>query len=80
MDLLPKSKERNNQMSQKKKSAIDPKKAYRLMKRLHKQLGQAVALASEASSLLDYEDEKNPTYGIKFRCEKFIKEIRKEWQ
>lgn len=50
------------------------------MKRLHKQLGQAVALAYEASSLLDYEDEKNPTYGIKFRCEKFIKEIRKEWQ
>ena len=63
-----------------KKPALDPKKAYRLMKRLHKQLGQAVALASEASSLLDYEDEKNPTYGIKFRCEKFIKEIRKEWQ
>jgi hypothetical protein len=68
-------------MSHKKKPALDPKKAYRLMKRLHKQLVyQAVALVSEASSLLDYEDEKNPTYGIKFRCEKFIKEIRKEWQ
>jgi hypothetical protein len=67
-------------MSHKKKPALDSKKVYRLIKRLHKQLGQAVALASEASSLLDYEDEKNPTYGIKFRCEKFIKEIRKEWQ
>jgi len=67
-------------MSRKKKPALDSKKVYRLIKRLYKQLGQAVALASEASSLLDYEDEKNPTYGIKFRCEKFIKKIRKEWQ
>jgi hypothetical protein len=67
-------------MTCKKKPALDPKKAYRLFKRLYKQLGQAVALTHEASSLLDYEDEKKPTYGIKFRCEKFIKEIRKEWQ
>jgi len=59
---------------------LDSKKAVRLIKRLHKQLGQAVALVADASSLLDYEDEKKPTYGIKYRCEKFIKEIREEWQ
>ena len=63
-----------------KSQKLDSKKAVRLIKRLHKQLGQAVALVSDASSLLDYEDEKKPTYGIKYRCEKFIKEIRKEWQ
>ena len=72
--------QQTNQMIHKKKPAIDTQKAFRLLKRLHKQLGQAVALVHEASSLLDYEDEKNPTYGIKFRCEKFIKEIRREWQ
>ena len=59
---------------------LNPKKAIRLIKRLHKQLGQAVALVADASSLLDYENEKKPTYGIKYRCEKFIKEIRQEWQ
>jgi hypothetical protein len=48
--------------------------------KLFKNLGQAVALIEEASSLLDYEDEKNPTYGIKYRCEKFVKKMLKEWQ
>lgn len=40
---------------------------------------EAIHLVTEASSLLDYEDEKNPTYGIKYRCEKFIKKIKKEY-
>jgi len=56
------------------------KKALKLLKKLHKNLGQAVALIDEASSILDYEDEKNPTYGPKYRCEKFIKKMRSEWQ
>jgi hypothetical protein len=42
-------------------------------------LKEATALIADASSLLDYEDEKNPTYGIKFRCEKFLKKIRKDY-
>ena len=52
----------------------------KIMLKLFKNLGQAVALIDEASSLLDYEDDKEPTYGIKFRCEKFMKKMRKEWQ
>jgi len=48
--------------------------------KLFKNLGQAVALINDASSLIDYEDEKNPSYGIKFRCEKFVKKMLKEWQ
>lgn len=51
----------------------------KIMLKLFKNLGQAVLLADEASSLLDYEDEKNPTYGIKYRCEKFIKKMKKDW-
>ncbi len=48
-------------------------------KKLFKDLKEAVALIIDASSLLDYEDEKNPTYGIKFRCEKFLKKIKKDY-
>jgi hypothetical protein len=56
------------------------KKLLRLVKKLHKNLGQAVALIEEASWLIDYEDEKNPSYGIKCKCVKFIKKMRKDWQ
>ena len=48
-------------------------------KKLIKDFKEAVALIMDASSLLDYEDEKNPTYGIKFRCEKFLKKIKKDY-
>jgi hypothetical protein len=47
--------------------------------KLIEDLKEATALIADASSLLDYEDEKNPTYGIKFRCEKFLKKIRKDY-
>jgi hypothetical protein len=56
------------------------KKLLKLVKKLHKNLGEAVALVDDASSLLDYEDDKKPTYGIKYRCEKFMRKIRQEWQ
>lgn len=36
---------------------------------------QAVVLVREASGLVDYEDEKDPTYGIKYECEKFLKMV-----
>jgi hypothetical protein len=52
----------------------------KIMLKLFKNLGQAVALIEEASWLIDYEDEKNPSYGIKYKCVKFIKKMRKEWQ
>ena len=42
-------------------------------------LKEAIDLVADASSLLDYEDEKNPTYGIKFRCEKFLRKIKKRY-
>ena len=44
-----------------------------------KDFKEAFYLIEEASSLLDYEDEKNPTYGIKYRCEKFLKKVKKRW-
>jgi hypothetical protein len=47
--------------------------------KLVKDFKEAVALIMDASSLLDYEDEKKPTYGIKFRCEKFLKKIKKDY-
>lgn len=62
------------------KNTLNQKKLLKLAEKLHKNLGQAVALIDDASSLLDYEEEGNPTYGIKYRCEKFIKKMRKEWQ
>jgi hypothetical protein len=52
----------------------------KIMLKLFKNLGQAVALIEEASWLIDYEDEKNPSYGIKYKCVKFIKKMRKDWQ
>ena len=55
------------------------KKLLKLVNKLHKNLGEAVALIDEASWLIDYEDEKNPSYGIKHKCVKFVKKMRKEW-
>ena len=43
-----------------------------------KDFKKAVNLLIEASSLLDYEDEKNPTFGIKYECEKFVKKIKRK--
>lgn len=40
---------------------------------------RAVDLITETSSLLDYEDEKNPTFGIKFECEKFLKKVKRKY-
>lgn len=47
--------------------------------KLIKHFVEAMNLLEEASSLLDYEDEKNPTYGIKYRCEALIKKARRQW-
>ena len=60
------------------------KKLLKLVNKLHKNLGEAVQLVQFASSMLDYEDPnyeggRYPTYGIKHRCEKFVKKMRKEW-
>ena len=40
---------------------------------------RAVSLMTEASSLLDYEDEKDPTWGIKYECEKFMKKYKRKY-
>ena len=40
---------------------------------------KAVDLITETSSLLDYEDDKNPTFGIKFECEKFLKKVKRKY-
>lgn len=60
------------------------KRLLKLVEKLHKNLGEAVELVQFTSSMLDYEDPnyeggKCPTYGIKHRCEKFVKKMRKEW-
>ena len=48
-------------------------------KKLIKDFKEAVALIMDASVLLDYEDENNPTYGIKFRCKKFLRKVKKDY-
>lgn len=40
---------------------------------------KSVDLIIEASSLLDYEDEKKPTFGIKYECEKFVKKVKRKY-
>ena len=40
---------------------------------------EAMALIMEVSEMLDYEDERNPTYGPKARCEKFLRKIKKRY-
>ncbi len=42
-------------------------------------LKEAVSLIMEVSEMLDYEDEKDPTYGPKARCEKFLRKIKKRY-
>ena len=42
-------------------------------------LKEATAIIAWVSQMLDYEDAKDPTYGPKARCEKFLKKIKKRY-
>ena len=64
---------------QNKKGMTQMKKRKITISKIIDDLKEAIDLVDDASSLLDYEDEKNPTYGIKFRCERFLRKIRKDY-